>query len=110
MSLERLDEISEENPIRVGLSATLSEPKKAGKFLVGKNKECAILIDKSIRNYDIKYNFIKGTLVDVCDYIIKYAKDNLEKDENALLFTNTRVEAESLGSILKERKCRYIAT
>ncbi|MEE6246383.1 MAG: DEAD/DEAH box helicase [Thermoproteota archaeon] len=107
LSLERLDEISEENPIRVGLSATLSEPKKAGKFLVGKNKECAILIDKSIRNYDIKYNFIKGTLVDVCDYIIKYAKDNLEKDENALLFTNTRVEAESLGSILKERNPNF---
>ena len=28
LSLERLDEISEENPIRVGLSATLSEPKR----------------------------------------------------------------------------------
>ena len=50
---------------------------------------------------------IKGTFVDVCDYIIQYTKDNLEKDGNALLFTNTRVEAESLGSILKERNPNF---
>ena len=48
VSLERAELIAEESIVRVGLSATLGNINEAGKFLVGKGRKTAVLVDQSI--------------------------------------------------------------
>ena len=86
-----------------GLSATVGNLKEAARFISGVNRKCAILIDNSMRIYDIDVRFIKGSLNNVAHFIIDYVRDNKIKG-SILLFTNTRDEAEYLGTILKNQK------
>ncbi len=96
LSLERLDELCNYNIVRIGLSATLGNIKEASNFLAG--DKCAILVDNSIREYDIDLIYKEGTLNRVAQFIADYLKD---KGGNILLFTNTRDEAEYLSTALK---------
>ncbi|RMF29231.1 MAG: DEAD/DEAH box helicase [Candidatus Nitrosothermus koennekii] len=98
LSLERLEALSANSITRVGLSATLGNIRDAADFLVGINKRCAIMIDNSIRKYDIDVIYKEGTLNTIAKFIADYVK-NL--DGNILLFTNTRDEAEYLSTVMK---------
>jgi ATP-dependent Lhr-like helicase len=100
LSLERLQLVSSKSVTRIGLSATLSSLDETGKFVAGKNRRCAVLIDSSIREYDIDLKFIDGSLNDVARYIANYIVTNRIAG-SILLFTNTRDEAEYLGAILR---------
>ena len=97
LSLERLEELSN-NITRIGLSATVGNIRDAANFLVGNNKRCAILIDNSIRKYDIHVIYKEGSLNNIARFIAEYLKD---LDGNLLLFTNTRDEAEYLSTVMK---------
>lgn len=101
LCLERLQLISSNKLVRVGLSATIGNLRETAKFLVGKNNKCAILVDKSKREYDLEIKFIEGSLNDISIFIIDYVK-KLNLNGSILLFTNTRDEAEYLGSYLKQ--------
>ena len=107
LSLERLSAIIQSELVRVGLSATLGDPSVASKFLAGTGKESAILIDHSVRGYDIDSKFIEGTLPDVAAKLLEVIKDTQKSGETILLFTNTRVEAESIGAILKAKSPEF---
>ena len=102
LSLERLQLNSNQKIIRNGLSATIGNTDEAAKFLVGTNRPCEIVQDKTIRNYQVEVKFVGGSISEVADSIIQYVeKSNL--DSPILLFTNTRGESEFLASILREK-------
>ena len=102
ISLERLQYNSNKEIHRVGLSATVGNVSQAGKFLVGNNRKCEIIHDKSIRNYDVDVKFVEGGINEVADGIIDYVKE-MKIHSPVLLFTNSRGESETLASVLKER-------
>ena len=102
ISLERLQAVSLLPVIRIGLSATVGNLKEAARFISGVNRKCAILTDNSMRIYDIDVKFIKGSLNNVAHFIIDYVKDS-KIQGSILLFTNTRDEAEYIGTVLKNQ-------
>jgi ATP-dependent Lhr-like helicase len=107
ISLERLNDMLDSHVVRIGLSATVGDPTGASKFLAGTGKESAILVDHSVRGYDITSNFIEGTLPDVATKLLEHLAEIKNSAGTTLLFTNTRVEAESIGAILKAKSPDY---
>src|ERR671910_548186 len=103
LSIERLQALSTHKLTRIGLSATLGNLKEAGSFVAGSERKCAILQDKSMRQYDLDVKYIQGTINDVSKYIVDYIQLN-KITGSVLLFTNTRDEAEYFGTILKNQK------
>jgi len=102
LSLERLQLNSKLELTRIGLSATIGNPEESGKFIVGTKRKLKIIRDSSIRKYDVKVKYVKGTISDVAQYISEYVT-KLDLNSPVLLFTNTRGESEFLASILKEK-------
>ncbi|MFB5646318.1 MAG: DEAD/DEAH box helicase, partial [Nitrosopumilaceae archaeon] len=102
LSLERLQLNTKFEITRIGLSATVGNPKEAAKFLVGTKRKCNIIQDTSVRNYDVEIKYVPGSISDVANSIIEYVT-KLKIDSPVLLFTNTRGEAEFLASILHEK-------
>jgi len=100
VSMERASDISENNVVRVGLSATISNSSLASKFLVGSNRNCNILIDKSIRTYEMDCKYLSGQLSEGIQQLINYVK-KIRSEGSILLFTNTRDEAEYISLMLK---------
>jgi ATP-dependent Lhr-like helicase len=102
LSLERLQAASSQHVARIGLSATVGNLKQAAQFVSGTGRRHAVLVDTASRGYDIDVRFVKGSLNNVAHFVIEYIKK--EKVEGSiLLFTNTRDEAEYLGTILKNQ-------
>ena len=81
ISLERLQFNSNKEVHRVGLSATVGNVSEAGKFLVGNNRKCEIIQDKSIRKYDVDIKFVDGGIYEVVNEIIDYVKENESESE-----------------------------
>lgn len=102
VSLERLEQVAGKPLVRVGLSATVGDIDSAAKFLAGNDRSAAILIDHSIRGYDIECVNVGGSFADVADSILNIVQ-KLEGNNSTLVFTNTRDEAESLGAVLKAK-------
>ncbi len=103
LSLERLQAASSSQHVaRIGLSATVGNLKQTAQFVSGTGRRHAVLVDTTSRGYDIDVRFVKGSLNNVAHFVIEYVKK--EKVEGSiLLFTNTRDEAEYLGTILKNQ-------
>ena len=102
LSLERLQIKSKNEIHRIGLSATVSNPEEAGRFLVGSKRKFELIHDTSLRNYDVDVVFVDGIMDDVAVEIIEYVKkQNITSP--VLLFTNSRGESERLSSILKQK-------
>ena len=70
--------------------------------MVGKDKKCAILVDKTLRKYDIELKHIDGSIKEVSTYILDYVSKT-HSDSSVLLFTNTRDESEFMGTVLKNQ-------
>ncbi|HEX2558336.1 MAG TPA: DEAD/DEAH box helicase, partial [Nitrososphaera sp.] len=102
ISLERLQAASTQHVTRIGLSATVGNLKEAAQFVSGAERRHAVLVDTAKRGYDIEVKFVKGSLNNVAHFVIEYVKAN-KVEGSILLFTNTRDEAEYLGTILKNQ-------
>src|SRR5918911_978169 len=102
ISLERLQAASSEPVTKVGLSATVGNLKQAAQFICGVGRRSAVLVDTASRSYDIDVRFVKGSLNNVAHFVIEYIKTNNIKG-SILFFTNTRDEAEYLGTMLKNQ-------
>ncbi|HLG37994.1 MAG TPA: helicase-related protein, partial [Nitrososphaera sp.] len=102
LSLERLQAASSQQITRIGLSATVGNLREAAQFVSGTATRNAVLVDTSSRGYDIDVRFVKGSLNNVAHFVIQYIKIN-KIEGSILLFTNTRDEAEYLGTILKNQ-------
>lgn len=101
VSLERAARLTKQQIVRVGLSATVGNLDEAQSFLAGTNRKSAVLVDPSVRSYDITVRHVPGGFVSVADYILDYVKK--AESKTVLLFTNTRDEAEHMGAVLKSR-------
>jgi len=100
LSLERLQAITTDEIIRIGLSATVGNLDAAAKFVAGTKRKCAVLTDNSVREYDIEVKFVKGSLNEVARFTLDYVKENYP-EASVLFFTNTRDEAEYISSVMK---------
>ncbi|MEM3382905.1 MAG: DEAD/DEAH box helicase [Nitrososphaerales archaeon] len=103
ISLERVEVLSSEKVKRIGLSATLGNLSIAAKFLSGVGRNCAVLVDNSIRDYDIKCCYVDGSYLQIADFILDHYKKMDGENKTILVFTNTRDEAEFISAILKAR-------
>ncbi|HKF26820.1 MAG TPA: DEAD/DEAH box helicase, partial [Nitrososphaera sp.] len=102
ISLERLQAISSQPVTRIGLSATVGNLKQTAQFICGSSRRGAVLVDTASRGYDIDVRFVKGSLNNVAHFVTEYVKTN-NIEGTILFFTNTRDEAEYLGTILKNQ-------
>ena len=101
LCLERL-QLNSMFPLnRIGLSATVGNSLTAGKFVAGAKRQCKVIRDTTVRQYDVEILYVDGTVSDVAQKIIRYI-DASKLTSPVLLFTNTRGEAEFLASILKD--------
>lgn len=115
LSLERLNEISDIKPVRIGLSATISPLEEVAKFLVGydydeknkkyKQRECLIAdvrFEKKVvaevitpSNFFSSFEMQNKELYNVIDQLIQQHK-------TTLIFTNTRSGTERVIEHLKK--------
>lgn len=102
VSLEHLQSISCHNVVRIGLSATIGNLKEAANFISGTGRKCSILVDNTIRKYDIDVKHLKGSISNVAKFVLKYLNDN-KICGSILLFTNTRDEAEYIGTTIRNQ-------
>ena len=102
VSLERLQNISSHNIVRIGLSATIGNLKEAANFISGTGRKCSILVDNTIRKYDIDVKHLKGSISNVAKFVLKYLNEN-KVCGSILLFTNTRDEAEYIGTTIRNQ-------
>ncbi len=102
VSLERLQNLSSHDLVRIGLSATIGNLKEAANFISGTNRKCSILVDDTIRNYDIDVRYLKGSISNAAKFVFDYLKDN-KITGSVLLFTNTRDEAEYIGTTIRNQ-------
>lgn len=108
LTLERLNEQSVIEPVRIGLSATISPLEEIAKFLVGADRDCLIADVKLVKEIEIGLDFPgeeilnAGTstsnreLYNMLDKII-------DKYRTTLIFTNTRAATERVVHHLKEQ-------
>ncbi|MGC2384565.1 MAG: DEAD/DEAH box helicase [Nitrososphaeraceae archaeon] len=112
VSLERLEVASSYAITRVGMSASIGNIREAARFLAGSERKSAIIVDKSIRAYDIEVKFIKGSINSVVTFILDYVRINYansnRNDASILLFTNTRDEAEYIGTVLRNNDLIHV--
>ena len=104
LSLERLQELTPTKIVRIGLSATLGNVNTGLQLLSGEAYKSTAVLDHTKKEYDIASRYIKGDLFEVARVILKKLR---ETDKATLLFTNTRVEAEAIGSILKAKEPEF---
>ncbi|HZA71243.1 MAG TPA: DEAD/DEAH box helicase [Nitrososphaeraceae archaeon] len=102
VSLERLQNLSSHSLVRIGLSATIGNLKDAANFIGGTDRKCSILVDNTIRNYDIDVKYLKGSISNAAKFVFNYLTDN-KICGSVLLFTNTRDEAEYIGTTIRNQ-------
>jgi ATP-dependent Lhr-like helicase len=102
LCLQRLSIVSN-SFCKIGISATIGNLKEASHFISGKNRKCAILVDKTLRKYDIEIKHIDGSVNEVSRFISSFINKNYSSS-SVLLFTNTRDESEFIGTVLKNQK------
>ncbi len=107
LSLERLQEMAEQEFVRIGCSATVEPLEKVAKFLVGQNRDYETVDCRFIREMDIKLNCPVRDLINTSSEKISktlYKKLNklIQNHKNTLIFTNTRSGSERVLKNLRE--------
>jgi ATP-dependent Lhr-like helicase len=95
ITLERLCDISLIEPVRIGLSATISPLDEIAKFLVGIGRECLVADVKLIKDLEINVDFPGENILNTEEV---YNQRNLyvmldkiiQENRTTLIFTNTR--------------------
>jgi|Deesub1362B_J571_1020462.scaffolds.fasta_scaffold00013_201 ATP-dependent Lhr-like helicase len=112
IALERLVEISGEFQ-RIGLSATVGNPKEISNFLFGVDREGDVInafyekpfelkvLTPEIKNEDLENAESIGTSPEIAS-AIREIREIMEKSKSTLIFVNTRQTAELLGSRMKQ--------
>lgn len=87
---------------RIGISATVGNISTTAGYLVGNQRTCAVMVDRTLRKYDLELKHIEGSIKEVSSYILNYVTAN-HSGSSVLLFTNTRDESEFLSTVLKSQ-------
>ena len=109
LGLERLRENIGKDFQVIGLSATVGSPDKVAKFLVGAQRDCRIInvnVERLLQ-VDVKYPQSESQDYDLASRLymfpevaarLRLIRKLVEEHKSTLVFTNTRVENEVLGS------------
>jgi len=111
VGLERLVELADDFQ-RIGLSATVGDPREVGRFLTG-DRGCSVVeidvgsrLDVRVRSPEItdEDERLAGELMTEPEFAshVRYIRDMVAEYESSLIFVNTRQLAEALGSRFKE--------
>ncbi|MEM4522594.1 MAG: DEAD/DEAH box helicase [Nitrososphaeria archaeon] len=112
LGLERLRENVNEDFQLIGLSATVGSPENVAKFLVGTNRNCKIIDVRIERQLKVEIVYPRP---EPQDYLLasklfmfpevvarlRLIRKLIEEHKSTLVFTNTRIENEILGSRFK---------
>ncbi|MCS6767958.1 MAG: DEAD/DEAH box helicase [Candidatus Nitrosocaldus sp.] len=113
LSIERVERLAGRRVTRVGLSATIGNLDSASRFIshaggeqrtgggVGGRGKSAVVVDDSLRRYDVDTVYLDAPMADIAKRIMEYVKSNC-RGQSVLLFTNTRDEAEYMASMMRE--------
>ena len=101
IALERLEEITERKVQRIGLSATIGNPIKAGLYLTG-GRYFEIVRAEAKRTYVIDLCYWKGKGEESVNRRVSEIAEFVKRYGSVLIFTNTRNTAEALGSRLRQ--------
>jgi len=109
IALERVRELTEEEPQMIGLSATIGSPERVGQFLVGSGRQVDVVQVSAARDieFDIVYPEPGPDDYELASKLFTHPevaarlsvmKDLIEGHETTLVFTNTRSTSEMLAS------------
>ncbi|WP_162224565.1 ATP-dependent helicase [Halorussus amylolyticus] len=122
VSLERLENMVESSPTRIGCSATVEPLDDIAEFLVGcengeepgesRPRECEIVDTRFVREFDMELQCPTDDLVHTPREVVNerfydQLHDLIRDHTNTLVFTNTRSGAERVLHNLRERYDRY---
>ncbi len=111
LALERLRHLTGRDFQRIGLSATVGEEGKVGQFLVGTERPVIVAKSEELKEFDVQIAYIPPGSEDSKDSdkfglpptTIARAKEIariISEKRSTLVFTNTREQAEAIGSQL----------
>src|SRR5207249_3298218 len=111
LALERLLDLTEIEFQRIGLSATIGEPERIARFLVGERRQVSVLRSDEFRDQQIKITSVQPSQEDQKEAeelglpasTVARARrilNLIETHKSTLVFTNTREHAEALASQL----------
>jgi ATP-dependent Lhr-like helicase len=111
VGLERLEHLIGKSFQRVGLSATVGEEQKVAQFLAGTNRPITIAKSDELKSLDVRVQYANPTATDLRDSeklglppttIARSKKiaEIVSQKRSTLVFTNTREQAEAIGSQL----------
>ena len=114
VSLERLEEMCEGSPTRIGCSATVEPLSTMAEFLVGREspggppREYDVVDARFVREFDVELRTPAADLIDtprsvVTDRFYDQLHEWVQGATNTLVFTNTRSGAERVLQNLRER-------
>ncbi|MGP8070921.1 MAG: DEAD/DEAH box helicase [Candidatus Bathyarchaeia archaeon] len=115
LALERLEYLTGRSFQRIGLSATVGEEEKVGQFLVGTNRSVTVAKSSELRQVQIGIQYVTPNSEDTKDAerfglpptTIARSKrigEIISDKRSTLVFTNTREQAEAVGSQLRALK------
>jgi ATP-dependent Lhr-like helicase len=115
LALERLEHLTGRSFQRIGLSATVGEEEKVGQFLVGTNRSVTVAKSAELRQVQIGIQYVTPNSEDTKDAdkfglpptTIARSKrigEIISDKRSTLVFTNTREQAEAVGSQLRALK------
>jgi ATP-dependent Lhr-like helicase len=105
LSLERLEALIGHPVQRIGLSATQKPLDEVGRFLVGVDRECALVDAGTFRTLDLAIEIPPSPLSTVCSHeqweeIYARMADLVREHRTSLVFVNTRKMAERIAGHL----------
>ncbi len=101
LTLERLCDVSKIEPVRIGLSATISPLEEIARFLVGKDRDCLIADVKLTKKIEINLdypgeNILETGLQENQTKLYHILDEIIAKHKTTLIFTNTRAATERI--------------
>ena len=118
VSLERLEEMCDTSPTRIGCSATVEPLEVVGEFLVGReepggeSRPFEIVDARFVREFDMELHCPTDDLIGtrhgvVSDRFYRQLDEWVCESTNTIVFTNTRSGAERVLANLRERNGDY---
>lgn len=112
LALERLEHLVGRKFQRIGLSATVGEQEKVGQFLVGTGREVTVVKSSELRQIQIQIQYVTPSSQDTKaadkfglppTTIARASRiaEIISEKQSTLVFTNTREQAEAVGSQLR---------
>ena len=111
VALERLEHLTGMSFQRIGLSATVGEEAKVAQFLAGTDRKVTIAKSEELRRFEVQVQYVNPRREDSTDSEklglpqstiarTKRIAEIVSEKQSTLVFTNTREQAEAIGSQL----------